>query len=314
MKFQRFLAASASAAAVLCVAAVTISSALAKAAEGQPAKAIITVMPKNAELAPPILPQDLKVQVNGKSAQIDHVTPLRGSGLELVILIDSGVRTSLGRQLGEISDFVKSLPPTTQVAIAYMMNGRALFEQPFTADKAQAVKSLHIPAGSPGSSASPYFCISDLAKNWPSKNPSNRREVIAITDGIDPYQVHFDPADPYLQAATNDSIRAGIIVDALYWHDAGLASRYGFLANGGQSLLAILTGDTGGRLYYQGLSNPVSFIPYFDELRKRFENQYELGFYAQGRKKPEVQSLKIKLQMPGVKLDAPNLVLVPAAN
>lgn len=277
------------------------------------AKAVITVMPKNSEMQPSIQPQDVKVKVAGKSVETESVTPLRGerAGLELVILIDSGARTSLGRQLSDISDFIKSLPPTTQVSIAYMLNGRAVFEQPFTSDKDQAVRSLRIPLGSPGSSASPYFCISDAAKNWPSRNPLNRRELIVITDGIDPYEVRYDPSDPYVRAATNDAIRAGITVDALYWHNAGVASRVGWLASGGQSLLTMLTEDTGGRLYYQGLSNPVSYAPFFREISRRLENQYELNFTAPARDKTSVESLSVKLHVPDVKLTAPHLVAVP---
>jgi hypothetical protein len=103
-------------------------------------------------------------------------------------------------------------------------------------------------------------------------------------------------------------------VDALYWHDQGRVSRVGFLASGGQNLLGLVTGDTGGMLYYQGLSNPVSFTPFLNDLSRRLENQYELGFIVPGRKKSEIESLKVKLRMPDVKLDAPNLVLVPASS
>lgn len=313
MKLQRLVAASLFAALPLFAAAVT-GSAFGQANEGgAPAKTTITVVPKNAEQPVSIQPQDVKVAVSGKSIQTDSVTPLRGdrAGLELVILIDSGARNSLGRQMNEISAFVKSLPPTTQVAIAYMMNGRAVFEQPFTADKDMALRALRLPGGIAGGSASPYFCISDLAKNWPSKDAQNRREVIAITDGIDPYQERFDPQDPYLRSAVLDSIRAGMIVDAIYWHDQGLASRSGFLASGGQNLLSLLTGQTGGTLYYLGLGNPVSFSPYFSDIHKRLENQYELGFIVPPRKKSQVLPLKVRLEMPGVKLTAPTLVAVP---
>ncbi|MGH9353011.1 MAG: hypothetical protein ACRD2G_12765, partial [Terriglobia bacterium] len=160
--------------------------------------------------------------------------------------------------------------------------------------------------------ASPYFCISELAKDWPSRNADNRREVIAITDGIDPYEVRFDPDDPYVRTAINDSIRAGVQVDAIYWHDEGRASHVGFLASGGQNLLGLLAENTGGRLYYQGLGNPVSFTPYFDQISKQLNNQYELGFNAPAKNKPQIETIKVKLQVPGVKLSAPELVLVPA--
>lgn len=313
MKFHRLFGAASLIAAFPLFAAVTTLTALAQPSDEASAKTIITVLPKGSEQAPPVEPQNLKVQVNGKSVQTDSVTPLRGdrAGLELVILIDSGARTSLGRQMEEISQFVKSLPPSTEVAIAYMTNGQADFQQPFTTDKNLALRALHLPGGTPGESASPYFCISDLAKHWPSTNTANRREVIAITDGIDPYEVRYDPEDPYVNAAMKDAIRAGIVVDALYWHDSGIASRIGFLANGGQNLLAELTNSTGGSLYYEGLANPVSFTPFLNEISRKLENQYELGFIVPTKKKADVETLKVKLEMPGVKLASPDLVLVP---
>lgn len=295
------------------IAAFALPAAFAQSTEGATAKTIITAVPKNGELTPAIQASDFKVKVNGKSVVTDSVTPLRGNhaGIELVVLIDSGARSSLGRQMGEIRSFVQSLPPSAEVAVAYMVNGRADFQQPFTTDKNQALQSLHMPGGSAGSSASPYFCISDLARNWPSHNTENRREVIAITDGIDPYEVHFDPSDPYLRSAIDDSIRAGVIVDAIYWHDAGLASHVGFLASGGQSLLTLLTENTGGRLYYSGLANPVSFSPFFSEIGRKLDNQYELGFTIPAKTKSQVESLSVKLQVPGMKLAAPELILVP---
>jgi hypothetical protein len=314
MRFHRFFVAAGLIAAFPLFAAVTTLTALAQPSDEASARTIITVLPKNSEQAPPVEPQNLKVQVNGKSVQADSVTPLRGdrAGLQLVILIDSGARNSLGRQMGEISQFVKSLPPSTEVAIAYMINGQAVFQQPFSTDKSQALRALHLPGGTPGSSASPYFCISDLAKHWPSAITADRREVVVITDGIDPYEVRYDPEDPYVNAAIKDAIRAGIVVDALYWHDSGIASRIGFLANGGQNLLAELTGSTGGTLYYEGLDNPVSFTPFLNDISRQLENQYELGFIVPAKKKADVETLKVKLEMPGVKLASPNLVAVPA--
>jgi hypothetical protein len=314
MMFDRKITAAGLIAVLPLFIATTIPTAFAQGADEVSTKTVITVLPKNSEQTPAVEPQNLKIQVNGKSVQADSVTPLRGdrAGLELVILIDSGARESLGRQIGEISSFVKSLPPTTEVALAYMVNGQAVFGQPFTTDKNAALRALHLPGGSAGTSASPYFCLSDLAKHWPSQNAANRREVLAITDGIDPYEVRFDPEDPYVNAAIQDSIRAGVIVDALYWHDQGRASRIGFLADGGQNLLMLVTNNTGGRFYYQGLGNPVSFDPYLSDLSRRLQNQYELGFDVPAKKRANVETLKVKLELPGAKLDSADLVAVPA--
>ena len=183
------------------------------------------------------------------------------------------------------------------------------FEVPLTTDKNAALRALHLPGGVAGSSASPYFCLSDLAKNWPSKNTANRREAVMITDGIDPYNVHFDPEDPYVNTAIHDAIRAGIVVDAIYWHDMGIASRVGFLANGGQNLLGLVSGDTGGSFYYQGLANAVSFQPFFADLSKRLNNQYELDFMTADTNKPEIEGLKLTVTA-RAKIDAPQEVYV----
>jgi hypothetical protein len=313
MKLARLLTTTLWVAAILVFFATVPQNAAAQSG-GATAKTVITVMPKHAEQAPEIQANDLKIKVNGKTSEVDSITPLRGehAGLELVILIDSGVRNSLGRQMSEIADFIRSLPPTTEIGIAYMINGRSVFQQPFTTDKAAALKALHLPGGTPGSSASPYFCLSELAKNWPSTNTQNRREVVAITDGIDPYEVRFDPEDPYVRQATDDSIRAGVVVNAIYWHDMGIASRIEPLVNGGQSLLTLITDNTGGTLYYQGLSNPVSFLPFFRDLNKRLENQYELGFMVPEKVKPGIATLQVKLTLPDAKADSPKLVSVQA--
>lgn len=307
MKLTRFFVAAAAAGFMAAT-----SFAVAQSGDQVPAQSIVTILTKNSEAPPNIQPHDFKVQVNGKSTNLTDLTPLRGdrAGMELVILIDSGARNSLGRQMDEIKQFIQSLPPTTQVAIAYMQNGQAYMAQPLSADKSVALKALHLPGGIAGGSASPYFCLSDLAKRWPSTNRENRREVVMITDGFDPYNRRFDPDDPYLQSAINDSIRAGLVVHSIFWHDSGLASgTFGGTATG-QNLMNLVTEATGGMDYLQGFSNPVSFAPYFEDLNRRFQNQYELSFLVPAKAKPEVAQLKVKLDAPNTKLTAPQRVVV----
>jgi hypothetical protein len=62
--------------------------------------------------------------------------------------------------------------------------------------------------------------------------------------------------------------------------------------------------------YTQGFTNPVSFLPFFSDLSRRLNNQYELSFVTPAKAKPEVQTLKVKLQMPNAKLTAPEQVIV----
>ncbi len=307
MKLNRIFAA----ASVLSLLAA-VSPAHAQGANKATAQTVITALGKDNEVLPPLQQQDLHVQVRGKSTAVTDLVPLRGdrAGLELVILIDGSARTSIGTQLGDIEHFVKSLPPTTAVGIAYMENGRALFSEPLTTDKAQALKALRLPAGPAAITASPYFCLSDLAKNWPSNNRENRREVVMITDGVDPYNLRYDPENPYVLAAMSDSIRAGLIVDSIYWHDIGRFDWGPYQNNAGESLLDQVTETTGGKAYWQEAGNPVSFAPFFDDLSRRLQNQYELGFDVPAKSKPEIATLKVKLNEPGVKIDAPKQIMI----
>ncbi len=279
-------------------------------------QAIVTVLPKHeGELPPSVVNQDLSVKVNGKVAKVTKWMPLNRpeNSVELVLLIDGSARSSLGTQLEEMARFVKALPPNTKAAIAYMENGRAAFASPLTADHEQVLRGLHMPGGSPGSDASPYFCLSNLAQHWPSEDGAARREIVMVSDGVDYYQMRFDPDDPYVKAAIDDSVRAELVVYSIYWRNQGRADRSEQETSAGQSLLNEVTDATGGKSFAQGMGNPVSFEPYLDELARRLRNQYELGFASRLNGKPEVETFKLKLSAPGTEVDAPQLVLVAPA-
>lgn len=280
--------------------------------EGQ-GQAVVTALPKNDKQPTADVPQQaLKVEVNGKKPNITNWAPLRGqqAGVELVLLIDGGARSSLGREWEDITKFVQNLPPNVKVALAYMENGSARMAGPLTADHMQAAKELHLPAAVAGYSASPYFCLSALAKNWPSQDRNVRREVIMITDGVDYYHMHYDPDDPYVQASMDDAARAGLVVYSIYWKSVGPADRSWYESNAGQNLLSELTQSTGGNSYWMGFGNPVSLSPYFDDFDRRLNNQYELSFTAPIKGKAGVEQMKVKVDDSQVKVDAPQRVLV----
>jgi hypothetical protein len=278
------------------------------------AQTVVTVVPKDGE-APTLQRQNLKVWADGKESEVSQWQPLRGdrAGLEFVVLIDDSARSSIGLQFNDLSKFIQSLPPTALVGVAYMQNGRAAFAQNPTADHALAAKAIRLTSGPAGSNASPYFCLSDLAKHWPSEDPKNRREVLMVTDGVDRYNLRYDPDDPYLQAAITDSQRAGLIVYSIYFRDTGRIDNSGYETNSGQSLLTQVAQATGGKLYGEGFSNPVTFQPYLTDLSKRLENQYELGFTARAKSKQEFVDLKVKTDVSRVSIDAPQRVAIGAS-
>ncbi|MGB8260606.1 MAG: hypothetical protein WCE75_09660 [Terracidiphilus sp.] len=274
-------------------------------------QAFVTVLPAHAgETAAGLTSGELSLKLNGKPAEIVGWVRVseEASPTEIVLLIDGGARMSLGEQMGAITEFVRETPSNAKIALAYMDGGRAVIAAPFSADPAVVLRGLHLPGGSAGSSGSPYFCLSDLAKRWPSSNTSARRVAVMITDGLDPYQQRFDPEDPYMLAAIADSVRAGLAVYSMYWHGQGQASSTEPGVNAGQSLLHEVTDATGGVSYGQGMSNPVSFDPFFHDLRTRLRNQYLLQASARFNGKPAILTLKLHVGNPAVKAEAPQQI------
>jgi|SRR5579862_1518398 len=277
-------------------------------------QAVVTVLPtKDAGQAPDLSQQNVAIKINGKDSTITNFMPLRGQNdrLELVVLIDSSARASIGTQLSEIANFVKTLPPEAKVSIAWMVNGTAQLVTPLTTDHQAALKGIRLPGGIPGSSASPYFCLSNLAQHWPSGDRAARRVVVMITDGVDYYDPRYDPEDPYMQAAITDSVKSGLVVYSIYWQNQGRFDRRMYATDAGQNLLLEVTQATGGYSYWQGYGNPVSFQPYFKDLDRRLQNQYEVAFTAPLKgKSGDVDSIKLKVNGAPAKVDAPQQVFV----
>ncbi len=284
------------------------------AQETSTGRAIVTVNSKSTEDATPVPRQTISVYENRKLQEVAGWVPLRGerSGLQLVVLLDDSSRGNLGLQLNDIRTFVTELPPTTQVAIGYMRNGAPNLVQNFTSDHAQAVKSLRLPSGQAGINGSPYFCLSDLAKHWPGGDSNVRREVIMVTDGVDRYSGRrFDPENPYVQAATSDAQKAGVIVYSIYFRGAGRFDRSGLATDVGQNYLTQVSGSTGGKVYLEGFGNPVSFAPFLSDIQRKLQNQYELSFVSTA--KPGLQAIRVKTSQPNTSLEFPSRVPVGLA-
>jgi len=295
-------------AALLLMAALPSLQGLAQNDPGGRASAVVTVLSKHSEVAPNVTQQQVSAKVNGKDAAVTSWTPFKSAGdsLELVVMIDGGAR-NLGRQFEEIKEFVQKTDPQTKIAIAYMENGRAAFAGPLTSDRQQVIAQLHLPAGP---SSNPYFSLSDVAQRWPSQDRAARREVVILTDGIDPNNRRFDADDPYVQSAIKDTVSAGLVVYAIYWHSGFTGGENSPEANGGQSLISQVTQATGGNSYWLGTDNPVSFQPFFEDLSRRFAHQYELRLSSRPERKAAVESLKMKAEGLSLQITAPQLIFV----
>jgi hypothetical protein len=304
---------------VLLLAANAIS-ALPTAAQENPAASgpavnmVVTAEARHGTNPGPVDKQDVMVYEGKTRDTVTSWVPAKNdhADLELFILIDDSANATLATQFDDIRQFINSQPPTTKVGVAYMRNGTADIAQNLTADHGQAAKSLRIPMGIGGASASPYFSLTDLIKRWPAGSP--RREVLMISDGIDLYYGSGDVQDPYVDDAIEQAQRAGVIVYAIYNPGAGHFAHSYWHSYWGQLYLSRVAAETGGESYYIGFSGPaVTFVPYLDDLDHRLNNQYLLTFLAKPEKKSGMQRVKIATELPNTELVGAERVYVPAS-
>lgn len=246
---------------------------------------------------------DITMKVNGKEEPLTGWSQVPANGVQIAVLIDDGLRESVGRELSTLKSFVRGLPPGTQIFIGYMRNGTVFTEQPFTTDHATAAERFRLPVGAPGISASPYFCLSEFVKHWPA-DPSRpgAKFVMMITNGVDPYNGStsiLNQNSPYVEAAITDAQRAGVVVSSIYYGDAGFRGGRGSLS--GQSYLTQTGDETGGRAYYQGTGNPVSLAPLLAQFQHAISETFVASFTAKasGNKLVDV---KADTKLHGVKL------------
>jgi len=270
-----------------------------------PVHMVVTVKSHHGTQPPAVAADDVKVFQKGKPDAVASWVPLQGdrAGLQLYILIDDTSRSSLALQYSSIDKFIEEQPATTAIGVGYMRNGTVFTAQNLTTDHALAEKSLRFPLGFGAGYTSPYLALSELMKKWP--DTKDRREVLMITSGTDPLGGGFsnDPyTNPYLDAAFDQAQRGGFIVYSIYSPGVGRASRGLFRTDLAQSGLDLLAQKTGGETYYLAFGSPVDITPYLQDVNNSLKHQYALTFLAKSAKKPTLEPVKVKTEMPNTGL------------
>lgn len=282
---------------------------------GVPAQMVITVQPahRNSGPAESLRASEVALLEGNRPVPVVGLDRLTGdlADMQLFVLLDDATRSSsLGIQLPDLKTFIQSLPPTTQVAVGYMRNGTFALAQAFTADHRQAANALRLPMSIPGENGSPYFALSDLVKHWPSKQPTGRRAVLMLTDGVDRYYPdRWIMDDPYVDAAIEDALKSGVTVYPIYLRGAGFYGRGAVATNFAQSRLLEVSQETGGYAYFQGFRDPVNIAPFLSDLKGRFDNQYRVTFEALNEH--GVQTVKLRTELPGLKVEGPSRIYLP---
>jgi hypothetical protein len=264
--------------------------------------------------------KDVTLKVDNRVTPLLNLTQVPPNGAQVALLIDDGLRTSIGGDLNNIRSFITSFPAGTEVFVGFMQNGRVVSasDNPgFSADRAAVAQGVRLPMGLRGASASPYFCLSDFVKNWPpsaegqsqqSQQPAHKaRFVLMITNGVDPYNGStsiLNQDSPYVADAVTDAQRAGVPVYSIFYNDAGFRGGRGSFS--GQSYLQQVAQGTGGEAYYQGTGSPVSLAPFLKEFQNAVTESYVATFPVEGNKK--MVSLKLSTSLPKTKVNAANQV------
>jgi hypothetical protein len=274
---------------------------------------VVTVLPGAGGSRPDnLVAGDLNITLDKALAPIVHLQRLTGelADMQLFVLLDDSSRSgSLGTHIAEIKSFLNSLPATTQVAIGYMRNGTFVMSQEFTGDHQKAAAAVRLPMAVAGANGSPYFAVTDLVKRWPSTQPTGRRAVLMLTDGIDPYNGSADLDDPYMDQAIHGALKHGVMLYSIYLSGSGALSRRGRAVLMGQSHLIEVGEETGGYAYFEDFRDPVTITPFLNDLRDRLDNQYQVIFGTVNEK--GFVSAKLHTESKGLKVSGPTRVYVP---
>ncbi|MFN2599228.1 MAG: hypothetical protein ABR563_18815 [Pyrinomonadaceae bacterium] len=208
---------------------------------------------------------------NKRAKSSDHATSASvrvREPLDLAVLVQDDLVSRVGSELEITRDFISNLPAGSRVMVGYLTAGSLQVRQPFTDDLSRAAAALRIPAASESAAPfNPYSEVIEALKKFDSSD-KNRNVVLLVSDGLDVSR-GFDSASSLnsvdLQRAVREAKSRRVAVYSFYAPTVGLTSRDTLAVSYGQSSLAQLSDETGGRAFFQGLSY-VTFDAYFERL------------------------------------------------
>jgi hypothetical protein len=216
-----------------------------------------------------------EIRIGGKPAQITAWTPLLNGtyGLQLVVLIDSMEQIGVNEQFDDMKKLFAHLPANVEIAVGYLLQGKAKITQGFTTDRKLAGDALKEPqdtALAKNDNGNPFSCLRDLAAHWPNPDPKKLRAVLMFTDGIirnNAMPQGGDQLNPDVDAANQSLMRAGIMPFPFFYMDPippQGRSEGGQLE--GQTNFDQLTTGTQGQSLYDGQFAPATFDPLLERF------------------------------------------------
>jgi hypothetical protein len=197
--------------------------------------------------------------------------------IKMAILIQDDLISQVSNELKVTAEFIRSLPPGSEVMVGYITSGSLQVRQPFTTDLNRAAQSLRIPISSTSASSyNPYIEVIEALHRFDS-NGTGRNVILLVSDGLDVSR-GFDSTSAGhtvdLERAIREANSRNVSIYSFYAPAVGLSSRSRLAASYGQSSLNRISAETGGRAFFQGISGFVTFDPYFKQLRQALNQVY----------------------------------------
>lgn len=209
--------------------------------------------------------------------------PLNGTRVitpvKMAILIQDDLVSHVSNELDITREFIQSLPEGSEVMVGYIRSGSLQVRQPFTSDLGKAARSLRILVSSASVSPyNPYVEVLEALRKFDS-NGKNANVVLLVSDGLDVSR-GFDSASVLnsidMERAIAEAKRRDVSIYSFYAPSVGLTRQNLLAASWGQSSLNRISHDTGGKAFFQGTTDFVTFNPYFERLTRAL-NQMESG-------------------------------------
>jgi hypothetical protein len=197
--------------------------------------------------------------------------------LDLAILIQDDLVSHVGNELRIARDFIKALPEGSRVMVGYIRSGSLQVRQRFTSDLGQAANALRVPVSSTSASPfNPYVEVLEGLRSFDSEG-RNPKALLLISDGLDTSR-GFDAASVLhsidLERAIEEAKRRKVTMYSFYAPSVGLTRRSHLAASYGQSSLNRLSDETGGKAFFEGTNDFVTFNSHFERLVRALNERY----------------------------------------
>lgn len=249
----------------------------------------------------------LIVKEGGIEQQILSIRSVGDSPMAIALLIQEDLTANFNLQIRDIQDFIRRMPKGTRVMVAYSRAGSLDVRQRFTDDLEKAANSLRIVAGSSMMGPrSPFDGVSDIMGRFDAI-PSGRRALLLFSDGLDTSQgtnLASISQSAELDQAILKAQRKSVPVYAFYSPTAASENGNSTFSLAAQGALAKLSDETGGRAFFQGLSAPISYQPFFKDLVLALNRQFSLTYLSTNMKK-SYYKLSVTSTNPEVKIEHP---------